>query len=73
MIGTECIYITSDRSYTNFLTPILASFLADRRRRVACDLLKLTKNLKPKKRTLVKNIFNEVSTNATQMYFIKLS
>ena len=39
MIITECIYITSDRSYTNFLTPVLASFLADRRKRVAGDLL----------------------------------
>ena len=39
MIVTECIYITSDRSYTNFLTPVLASFLADRRKRVAGDLL----------------------------------
>ena len=66
MIVTECIYITSDRSYTNFLTPILASFLADRRKRVACDLLQLTKNLKSKNRTLVKNIFNEVPTKYTQ-------
>ena len=39
MIVTECIYITSDKSYINFLAPILASFLADRRKRVAGDLL----------------------------------
>ena len=66
MIVTECIYITSDSSYINFLTPMLASFLAGRRRRVAGDLLQLTKNLKSKKRTLVTNIFNEVSTKYIQ-------
>ena len=46
---TECTYIISDKSYTNFLTPILASFLADRRKRVAGGLLQLTNNLKSKK------------------------